>query len=122
MVIAIRGTEGILEWLNDFEFDQVPCPFLVGAGQVIDAHTAVYQSLKTGTTPDSPTVVNALSTLVFPRAVSSVAVCGHSLGGALATLLALDVAAHTVDRDPVVTPTAARALGTRCLQALSTKW
>ena len=32
VVIAIRGTEGILEWLHDAEFLQVPCPFLAGAG------------------------------------------------------------------------------------------
>jgi hypothetical protein len=102
VVIAIRGTEGILEWVHDAEFDLVPCPFLAGAGYTEDGFTAMYESLMTGTEPDSPTVVNALAKLAFPRSVSSVTICGHSLGGALATLLALDVAANTVFTPPAV--------------------
>lgn len=102
VVIAIRGTEGILEWIHDAEFDQVPCPFLAGAGHTEDGFTAVYESLRTGAEPDSPTVVNALGQLAFPHPVSSVTICGHSLGGALATLLALDVAANTVFTEPAV--------------------
>jgi Lipase (class 3) len=102
VVIAIRGTEGIREWIHDAEFDLVPCPFLAGAGHTEDGFTAMYESLKTGTEPDSPTVVNALATLAFPQLVSSVTICGHSLGGALATLLALDVAANTVFTGPRV--------------------
>ena len=100
VVIAIRGTEGILEWIHDAEFLMVPCPFLAGAGHTEDGFTAMYESLRTGTEPDSPTVVNALAKLSFP--VSSVTICGHSLGGALATLLALDVAANTAFSDPAV--------------------
>jgi hypothetical protein len=95
VVIAVRGTEGILEWIHDAEFLQVPCPFLAGAGHTEDGFTAMYESLRTGAEPDSPTVVNALATLSFPHPVTSVTICGHSLGGALATLLALDVAANT---------------------------
>jgi hypothetical protein len=102
VVIAIRGTEGTLEWIHDIEFLQVPCPFLTGAGHTEDGFTAMYESLRTGVAPNSPTVVNALAKLEFPRAVSSVTICGHSLGGALATLLALDVAANTVFPDPAV--------------------
>jgi hypothetical protein len=102
VVIAIRGTEGILEWIHDAEFDQVPCPFLAGAGHTEDGFTAMYESLRTGAKPDSPTVVNALGQLAFPHPVSSVTICGHSLGGALATLLALDVAANTVFTEPAV--------------------
>jgi hypothetical protein len=102
VVIAIRGTEGILEWIHDAEFDQVPCPFLAGAGHTEDGFTAMYESLRTGAEPDSPTVVDALGQLAFPHPVSSVTICGHSLGGALATLLALDVAANTVFTEPAV--------------------
>ena len=102
VVIAIRGTEGILEWAHDAEFLQVPCPFLVGAGHTEDGFTDMYESLRTGSAPDSPTVVNALPKLTFPKPAVSVTICGHSLGGALATLLALDVAANTSFTDPAV--------------------
>jgi predicted lipase len=102
VVIAIRGTEGTLEWIHDAEFLQVPCPFLVGAGHTEDGFTAMYESLRTGAASNSPSVVNALAKLPFPRPVSSVTICGHSLGGSLATLLALDVAANTAFTNPAV--------------------
>jgi predicted lipase len=101
-VIAIRGTEGILEWIHDAEFLQVPCPFLVGAGHTEDGFTAMYESLRTGAAANSPSVVSALAHLQYPRPVSSMTICGHSLGGALATLLALDVAANTAFNNPAV--------------------
>jgi hypothetical protein len=99
VVIAIRGTEGILEWIHDVEFDLVPCPFLVGAGHTEDGFTAMYESLRTGAQSGSPTVVSALAKL---SSVNSVTICGHSLGGALATLLALDVAANTAFSNPAI--------------------
>lgn len=102
VAIAIRGTEGWLEWIHDVDFLQVPCPFLAGAGHTEDGFTDMYESLRTGATPGSPTVVNALGNLTFPQPVGSVTICGHSLGGALATLLALDVAANTAFTSPAV--------------------
>jgi predicted lipase len=102
VVIAIRGTEGTLEWIHDAEFLQVPCPFLVGAGHTEDGFTAMYESLRTGAAANSPSVVRALATLQYPRSVSSMTICGHSLGGALATLLALDLAANTAFTNPAV--------------------
>jgi hypothetical protein len=101
-VITIRGTEGTLEWIHDAEFLTVPCPFLVGAGHTEDGFTAMYNSLRTGAAPNSPTVAKSIGSLTFPRPVTSVTVCGHSLGGALATLLALDVAANTPFKSPAV--------------------
>jgi len=102
VAIAIRGTEGMLEWIHDAEFLQVPCPFLAGAGRTEDGFTDMYGSLRTDAQPDSPRVVNALAKLPFPRPVGTVTICGHSLGGALATLLALDVAANTAFSNPAV--------------------
>jgi predicted lipase len=102
VVIAIRGTEGTLEWIHDAEFLQVPCPFLVGAGHTEDGFTAMYESLRTGAATSSPSVVSALANLQYPRPVSSMTICGHSLGGALATLLALDVAANTAFKNPAI--------------------
>ena len=102
VVIAIRGTEGIREWINDAEFGLVPSPFLAGAGHTEDGFTEMYNSMKTGLDPSTPTVTRALSTIAFPRPVTSLTICGHSLGGALATLLALDVAANTAFKNPTV--------------------
>ncbi|MGB0068359.1 MAG: lipase family protein [Isosphaeraceae bacterium] len=102
VVIAIRGTEGIQEWINDAHFLLVTCPFLAGAGNTEDGFTAMYNSLRTGAAAGSPTVLNALATLPFAQPVSSVTICGHSLGGALVTLLALDLAANTNFKNPTV--------------------
>jgi predicted lipase len=102
VVITIRGTEGTQEWIHDAEFLQVPCPFLVGAGHTEDGFTAMYESLRTGAAANSPTVASALAKLSYPHPVSSLTISGHSLGGALATLLALDVAANTTFKDPAV--------------------
>lgn len=102
VAVALRGTEGILEWIHDADFFQVPCPCLAGAGHTEEGFTIMYESLRTGTQPDSPTLVNALAKLKFPQPVNSVTICGHSLGGALATLLALDLAANTAFAHPAV--------------------
>jgi len=94
VVIAIRGTEGIYEWVHDASFLMVPCPFLAGAGHTEDGFTAMYLSMTTSAMPGSPKLVAALAAIAWPQPVKSVTICGHSLGGALATLLALDVAAN----------------------------
>lgn len=102
VVIAIRGTVSISEWVHDAEFGRVVCPYLTGAGETEDGFTAVYLSLRVGEDPHSQTVVQALPGLKFPRNVTSLTICGHSLGGALVTLLALDLAANTSYKTPTV--------------------
>jgi hypothetical protein len=105
IVIAIRGTEGVYEWIQDARFSLVPCPFLAAAGNTEDGFTAMYSSMRTASAAGAPTLVSALAGLAFPQPVSaatSVTICGHSLGGALVTLLALDVAANTIFTNPTV--------------------
>lgn len=94
VVLALRGTEGILEWLHDAAFLQVPCPFLAGAGNSEDGFTAIYSSLSVDSGLANA-LVTGLAGLAFKQAVTSVTVCGHSLGGALTSLLAMDMAANT---------------------------
>jgi predicted lipase len=101
-VIAIRGTEGILEWAQDARFLLVPCPFLVGAGQTEDGFTSVYSSFAVSPTAGSPSLTKSFATLQWRSSPQSLTICGHSLGGALATLLALDVAANTTFSSPTV--------------------
>ena len=81
-VIAIRGTEGIYEWLQDAAFLYVPCPIRGSAGLTDDGFTAMYKSVTILPDPGSPLLVTALSTLPWRVPVTSVTVCGHSLGGA----------------------------------------
>jgi pimeloyl-ACP methyl ester carboxylesterase len=101
VVIAIRGTDGIFEWLQDARFLLVKCPFLPGAGFTEDGFTDVYESLRIAKDTASPRLVDALPNLAFPHPATSLTICGHSLGGALVTLLALDVAANTKFKSPV---------------------
>jgi hypothetical protein len=102
VIVAIRGTEGIHEWINDAEFLMVPCPFLAGAGHTEDGFTAMYLSMTTSLDPTCPSLVKTLASLAFPRPVTSLTITGHSLGAAIATLLALDVAANTQYKNPTV--------------------
>src|SRR5260370_36356148 len=100
-VIAIRGTEGIHEWLVDVNFFTTACPFLAGAGETEDGFTDMYKSFAIGGT-SGPSVTASLATIFGSKQVNSLTVCGHSLGGALATLQALDVAANTKFKNPTV--------------------
>jgi Lipase (class 3) len=101
-VVSIRGTKGLLEWLQDARFLMVKCPFLKGAGSTEDGFTAVYESLRITADAGSTRLVEALPGMAFPQPVNSLTICGHSLGGALVTLLALDVAANTKFTHPAV--------------------
>lgn len=95
VVVALRGTEGIMEWIQDAKFLAVPCPFLRSAGNTEDGFTAIYNSMTTANASGSPLVAKAVSALPWKKPVNSLTICGHSLGGALTTLLALDLAANT---------------------------
>jgi lipase (class 3) len=101
-VVAIRGTERILEWIEDAKFLAVKCPFLAGAGNTDDGFTAMYNSLTTATAAGSPSLTKSLAGLPWKKPATSLTICGHSLGGALATLLALDVASNTPFNNPTV--------------------
>lgn len=94
-VVAIRGTEGIKEWVQDAKFDDIPFPPVAGAGNTEDGFTDMYESMTVGRGAGAVSVVKSLPSIAWKQTVNSLTICGHSLGGALATLLALDVAANT---------------------------
>jgi Lipase (class 3) len=94
VVIAIRGTEGIKEWVQDAKFLKTPFTRAAGAGETEDGFTDVYDSMKVGQDAGAATIVKWLGEHQWKQPATSLTICGHSLGGAIATLLALDVAAN----------------------------
>lgn len=93
-VVAIRGTQGIKEWVQDAKFGDEPFERVAGAGRTEDGFTDMYKSMAMGKGAGATKLVNGLAKVAWKREVTSLTICGHSLGGALATLFALDVAAN----------------------------
>jgi triacylglycerol lipase len=100
-VIAFRGTDSFLDWLADAHYAQTAFPFAAAAVQAHKGFTEVYQSCR-------QQVVAAVN--AAPAALP-LYVTGHSLGGGLATLAALDIAANTTFADPVVYTIASPRVG-----------
>lgn len=100
LVAVIRGTDTILEWLHDGAFLMVPCPIKGAHGVTEDGFTAVYKSLRIDRSNDSLCAKDSISSYLHAGTAATVTVCGHSLGGALATLLTLDGALNTSCRTP----------------------
>jgi len=90
--VAVRGTEGIWEWLQDAKFLPRPFPKVSGSGLTEDGFTDMYFSFSLTPNP-SNTFMSDVAALLPPKA--AVTVTGHSLGAALATLLALDMSVNT---------------------------
>jgi triacylglycerol lipase len=79
VVVAIRGTDSVLEWLEDGWAVPEPWPFAATGGRTHKGFTDVYQTLTAGGQPLQG-YLEALGGLIV--------VTGHSLGAALANLLA----------------------------------
>lgn len=92
-VIAIRGTDKLIEWLIDAEFLPTPFSPVPQAGKVEDGFFSVYQTL-TGLMPDGQTPRDLRAFIESLAPAANLTIVGHSLGGAVANLLALDAAAN----------------------------
>jgi predicted lipase len=101
LVVAIRGTEGILEWIRDFDLELVRFPYAT-AGKTEQGFNGFYATFRTGNAVTDHRVITTLSQLVAVGDVTSIKITGHSLGGALATMLAVDLAANNVWVNPIV--------------------
>jgi triacylglycerol lipase len=91
-VVAVRGTDGLVEWLIDAEFLLVRHPNYP-ATQVEQGFWGIYQTMSlldiaTGTTY----AIAADGIAAMVGAAGSATVTGHSLGSAIATYLTFDVA------------------------------
>jgi len=97
VVLAIRGTLDIWEWVQDAKFLLRDFPRVTGSGLTEDGFTDMYLSFSMDPAVDhgdaGATFYSELIGLIPPTA--QVTVVGHSLGSALATLMALDLAANS---------------------------
>jgi len=102
LVVAIRGTDTILEWLHDGSFLMVRSPVAGGGGLTEDGFSAVYRSLRSGMATGTLSARDLIKNYLDKGTATTVTVCGHSLGGALATLLSLDLTLNTSCKAPTV--------------------
>ncbi|WP_018754504.1 lipase family protein [Paenibacillus terrigena] len=90
LIIAFRGTVSTSDWISDAIAVQTPFKFVNNAGLTHKGFTDIYTSART----------QILELLGKLPAGKTVYITGHSLGGALATFCAIDVASNT----PFTTP------------------
>lgn len=91
--IAIRGTLTVWEWLQDAKFLLRPFDQVTGGGLTEDGFTDMYSSMSFAAAASVGNFIQDVAGLLPAKA--NVTVVGHSLGAALATLLAFDLAANT---------------------------
>jgi triacylglycerol lipase len=92
IIVVFRGTRTLQDNESDTDLYQVTYPFVEDAGKTHRGFTCIYLS----TREELIKQLNELS------AAKRLMVAGHSLGGALAALAALDIAANTGFKQPVV--------------------
>jgi triacylglycerol lipase len=84
VLVAFRGTKTDDEWINDLSVNQRPFSYVENSGKVHGGFLSIYESCRM-------TILETLRSLPHTKPLL---VTGHSLGGALSTLLAIDTAHH----------------------------
>ncbi|KAK1416861.1 hypothetical protein QVD17_25978 [Tagetes erecta] len=112
IVIAWRGTSQTMEWLNDLKFDKVSAPDLFKGDRRVKIQHG-WHSIYTTCDPKSSFIKSSAREQVLEevrRLIElhkneniSVTIVGHSLGGALATLNAVDIVVNGYNNEFLVT-------------------
>ena len=92
-VVAIRGTEHLIEWLIDAEFRPTTFSPVPAAGDVEDGFFSIYRTLG-GVLPNGQPA-DLRQFIGESAGKGSLTIAGHSLGAALAIMLALDVTVNS---------------------------
>ena len=89
---VVRGTHGIIEWIEDAEFVPIPHPNLKNGETVEQGFWGIYSSMSL--VDPTGAVIEDRAATGIPQVVGegNLMVIGHSLGSTLATYLSLDLA------------------------------
>ncbi|AWW25577.1 lipase family protein [Acetobacterium carbinolicum] len=103
LVLAFRGTDSTPNLDSDLDLFQIPFPYVKNAGSSHRGITRVYQSLR-------EEVIEQISQLPDTKKLY---ITGHSLGGDLSIMAALDFAVNTARKEAIVYTIAAGRPGDR---------
>ncbi|MCP8967597.1 lipase family protein [Ectobacillus ponti] len=92
VIVAFRGTQSDPDWIADSLINQREYPYTANSGFVHNGFLSIYESCR-----DS-----IMESLVHLPADKTLLVTGHSLGGALAVLHALDARVNTKFKDYIM--------------------
>lgn len=95
ILVAIRGTSDTPEWWRDAEFVMTDCPFF--PGKVERGFLDIYKTMHVGLGTNSRNAEIPLWTFLLLWKKNQVTIAGHSLGGALATLLAANLFSEGIE-------------------------
>lgn len=92
IIVAFRGTANIYDDLQDLDILPASFPYVPGGGSVVRGFLNIYSRIR----------LQLAEALLKLSTRKNLFITGHSLGGALATLAALDIAVNTKFKNPTV--------------------
>ncbi|MBX3026933.1 lipase family protein [bacterium] len=117
--VVFRGTKTIAEWISDATFTQVPYAPVSGGGKTETGFTTIYETVNTA-------IIAEVNGLAASSGYTTLYVTGHSLGAALATLAAPELARATRFSAPILYNFASPRVGdpefASLVDALPTSW
>ncbi|SMN12824.1 Putative lipase [Bathymodiolus heckerae thiotrophic gill symbiont] len=96
--ISWRGVGSIEEWIEVAQFEQEECAYLAEKSKVESGFYQIYTSTEESCSPQD----KILNFLKARQIKGNIYVTGHSMGGALAVLNALDIAKNTKYKEPIL--------------------